>query len=85
MIRSRQITDLDSRDDDDERDFRIGASILRALGFSAARLMTNNPAKVARLQSCGIDVVERVPLAVGRTSDNTDYLDVKAQKSGHLL
>ena len=71
--------------EDDERDFRIGASILRALGFSAARLMTNNPAKVARLQSCGIDVVERVPLAVGRTSDNTDYLDVKAQKSGHLL
>jgi len=71
--------------EDDERDFRIGASLLRALGFSSARLMTNNPAKVERLHSCGINVVERVPLAVGRTSDNTDYLDVKAKKSGHIL
>ncbi len=71
--------------EDDERDFRIGASLLRALGFSSARLMTNNPAKVERLRSCGINVVERVPLAVGRTSDNTDYLDVKAKKSGHIL
>lgn len=70
---------------DDERDFTIGAEILRAMGFSAVRLMTNNPAKVNRLQACGVNVVERVPLAVGRTAENTSYLDTKAAKSGHLF
>jgi len=70
---------------DDERDFTIGAQILRAMGFGAVRLMTNNPAKVARMQACGLDVVERVPLAVGRTAENSNYLDTKAKKSGHLL
>ena len=43
----------------DERDFRICASILRKLGMSSVRLMTNNPAKVDRLIGCGIDVVMR--------------------------
>jgi len=70
---------------DDERDFTIGAQILQAMGFSKVRLMTNNPAKVARMQSCGLQVVERVPLQVGRTEDNSAYLDTKATKSGHLL
>lgn len=71
--------------EDDERDFRMGAAILRNLGFASARLMTNNPAKVDKLIACGIDVVERVPVAVGRTAENSDYLDVKARKSGHIL
>ena len=71
--------------DDDERDFRIGAGILRKMGFGAVRLMTNNPAKVAMLQRCGIEVVERVPLKVGRGAHNAAYLDTKAAKSGHLL
>jgi GTP cyclohydrolase II len=71
--------------EDDERDFRLGAEMLRGLGFSQVRLMTNNPAKVRRLESCGIAVAERVPLAVGRNPTNAGYLDVKAKKSGHML
>ncbi len=71
--------------EDDERDFRIGANILKALGFSRVRLMTNNPRKVAMMEGCGLEVVERVPLKVGRTHFNSGYLDTKAAKSGHLL
>lgn len=71
--------------EDDERDFRIGANMLREMGFSRVRLMTNNPAKVAMMQVCGLEVVERVPVSVGRGSHNARYLDTKARKSGHLL
>ncbi len=71
--------------EDDERDFRIGAEILKRMGFSAVRLLTNNPAKVARMESCGIDVTERVPLKVGENRHNAAYLATKAAKSGHLL
>ena len=71
--------------EDDERDFRIGAALLRKLGFGAARLMTNNPRKVQMLTRQGIDVVERVPLITARNRFNTDYLDTKGSKSGHLL
>ncbi len=71
--------------EDDERDFRIGAALLKQLGFAAARLMTNNPRKVAMLESHGIRVTERVPLITPRNRFNTDYLDTKAEKSGHLL
>ncbi len=71
--------------EDDERDFRIGAQMLRAVGVSAVRLMTNNPSKVDKMAANGVAVAERVPLQVGRTAENTDYLDVKAAKSGHIL
>lgn len=71
--------------EDDERDFRIGSEILRGLGFSATRLMTNNPAKVARMEETGIMVAERVPLRVGETPENLGYLQTKARKSGHIL
>ena len=71
--------------EDDERDFRIGADLLKKMGFSAVRLMTNNPAKVAMLQAQEIIVDRREPLRVGRGPENTKYLDVKAKKSGHLL
>ncbi|MFH5775328.1 GTP cyclohydrolase II [Paracoccus sp. NGMCC 1.201697] len=71
--------------EDDERDFRIGAGILREMGFHSVRLMTNNPRKVAMLQGHGITVAERVPLITPRNRHNTGYLDVKAEKSGHLL
>jgi GTP cyclohydrolase II len=71
--------------EDDERDFRLGARMLQAMGFAAVRLMTNNPAKVAMMRTCGLDVTERVPLRVGRTRFNAGYLDTKAAKSGHLL
>ncbi|WP_368185981.1 GTP cyclohydrolase II [Aestuariibius sp. HNIBRBA575] len=71
--------------EDDERDFRIGAHILRKLGFSSVRLLTNNPNKVARMQENGIDVAERVALKVGKNPFNQNYLATKAAKSGHLL
>ncbi len=71
--------------EDDERDFRIGAAILRRMGVSSIRLLTNNPAKIAMMRAQGIDVAERVPLKVGRTEENAAYLATKARKSGHLL
>ncbi|MFA8440229.1 GTP cyclohydrolase II [Yoonia sp.] len=71
--------------EDDERDFRIGAEILKRMGFSAVRLLTNNPAKVAKMEHCGITVTERVPLKVGHNPHNHAYLATKAAKSGHLL
>ena len=71
--------------EDDERDFRIGAAILRELGFSSTRLMTNNPRKVEMMRAHGIEVTERVPLKVGETPQNAAYLATKATKSGHLL
>jgi GTP cyclohydrolase II len=71
--------------EDDERDFRLGADILRKMGFHAVRLMTNNPAKIAMMETCGLGVTERVPLHVGKTPQNAAYLATKARKSGHLL
>ena len=71
--------------EDDERDFRIGAEILRKLGFSSVRLLTNNPKKLAMMQGCGLMVTERVPLHVGETAENRAYLATKAAKSGHLM
>jgi GTP cyclohydrolase II len=71
--------------EDDERDFRLGADMLRSLGFSSVRLLTNNPAKIAMMQTMGITVAERVPLHVGKTDQNAAYLATKASKSGHML
>jgi GTP cyclohydrolase II len=71
--------------EDDERDFRIGGAILAEMGITKVRLMTNNPAKVNTLDSFGIEVVERVPIKVGQTSQNANYLATKARRSGHLL
>ncbi|WP_372603063.1 GTP cyclohydrolase II [Actibacterium sp.] len=71
--------------EDDERDFKIGAAILRQMGFSAVRLLTNNPAKVAMMQANGITVTDRVSLRVGKGKHNEAYLATKAAKSGHLL
>jgi GTP cyclohydrolase II len=70
--------------EDDERDFRIGAALLRQMGFSAVRLLTNNPRKIAMMERCGISVTERVALHVGETPQNRAYLATKAAKSGHL-
>lgn len=71
--------------EDDERDFRLGAAMLRELGIARVRLMTNNPKKVEMLARHGIEVVERVPLITRRNPHNEGYLDTKAAKSGHLL
>ncbi|MEX3017082.1 GTP cyclohydrolase II [Gymnodinialimonas hymeniacidonis] len=71
--------------EDDERDFRLGAGLLKRMGFGAVRLMTNNPRKVEMMGSEGIEVVERVPLVTPTNRFNAHYLDVKREKSGHLL
>ena len=71
--------------EDDERDFRIGATILRRLGFSKVRLLTNNPRKVGMMGNSGVEVVERVALKVGENPLNAGYLRTKASRSGHLL
>lgn len=71
--------------EDDERDFRLGSDILKSMGFSSTRLLTNNPRKVQMMEASGIKVTERVPLRVGENRHNTAYLATKAAKSGHLL
>ncbi len=71
--------------EDDERDFRIGSEILRNMGFSSVRLLTNNPNKISRMEENGLKVTERVPLIVGENPHNTNYLATKAKKSGHFL
>jgi 3,4-dihydroxy 2-butanone 4-phosphate synthase/GTP cyclohydrolase II len=69
----------------DQRDYTLAAQMLRALGVSAVRLMTNNPAKIAGLERHGIRVAERIPLVVGETPHNRRYLDTKRAKLGHNL
>ena len=71
--------------EDDERDFRLGADILKSMGFSQVRLLTNNPRKVEMMEQSGVQVTERVPLIVGENHHNSAYLATKANKSGHLL
>ena len=71
--------------EDDERDFRLAATLLNELGIKQIRLLTNNPGKVQTLADSGIDVIARLPLAVGRNAQNLRYLNVKARKSGHIF
>ncbi len=67
------------------RDFRIAAHMLRLLGIGRVRLMTNNPEKVERLAATGIDVVERLPLALPANPFNERYLATKRDRTGHQL
>ena len=69
---------------DDERDYAHAAAMLRALGISEVRLLTNNPAKVAGLEAAGIGVTERVAHHMPTNPHNADYLSTKRRKSGHL-
>ncbi|WP_237219653.1 GTP cyclohydrolase II [Sphingomonas arenae] len=69
---------------DDTRDYGLAAAMLRALGFDRVRLLTNNPAKVAGLESEGVTVVERVAHHMPANPHNADYLATKRRKSGHL-
>lgn len=71
--------------EDDERDFNIGVNILKSLGFSKVKLLTNNPNKISIMEKNGIEVTERVPLVVGENAHNRAYLATKARKSGHLF
>jgi 3,4-dihydroxy 2-butanone 4-phosphate synthase/GTP cyclohydrolase II len=69
----------------DERDYGIGAQILFDLGVRRMRLLTNNPSKRIGLESYGLTIVERVPLAVPPKPENVRYLATKRDKLGHLL
>ncbi|MBW8745101.1 MAG: GTP cyclohydrolase II [Sphingomonas sp.] len=69
----------------DARDFGIAAAMLRLLNQDRIRLLTNNPAKVAGLEAAGITVVERVPHKLPPNPHNAHYLEVKRDRTGHLL
>jgi 3,4-dihydroxy 2-butanone 4-phosphate synthase/GTP cyclohydrolase II len=69
----------------DLRNYGIGAQILRDLGLSSIRVMTNNPRKLVGLEGYGLQIVERVPLLADPNRENRGYLQVKRDKLGHLL
>lgn len=69
----------------DERDYGVGAQILRGLGVSKIKLMTNNPKKRAGLIGYGLEIVENVPLEIKGNSHNSSYLRTKKEKLGHDL
>jgi 3,4-dihydroxy 2-butanone 4-phosphate synthase/GTP cyclohydrolase II len=69
----------------DLRNYGIGAQILRDLGLSSIRIMTNNPRKLVGIDGYGLEITERVPLVSMPHRENRDYLAVKRDKLGHLL
>jgi 3,4-dihydroxy 2-butanone 4-phosphate synthase/GTP cyclohydrolase II len=70
---------------EDERDYGVGASIMRELGLGKVRLISNNPVKRAGLEGYGIRIVETVPLEIPSNPYNEFYLKTKADKMGHNL
>ena len=71
--------------DADERDYGVGASILRELGVSKMRLMTNNPVKRIGLEAYGLEVVENVPIEIEPNKYNEFYMRTKKERMGHTL
>ncbi len=69
----------------DERDYGVGAQILRSLGVKNMRLMSNNPKKRIGLESYGLEVVENVPLEITPNKYNHFYMETKKKKMGHVL
>lgn len=69
----------------ENREYGAAVSILRDLGVSSVRLMTNNPAKSEFLTSAGIAVTEFVPVIVGQSAENAGYLATKVSKMGHRI
>jgi len=70
---------------DDARDYRLAVELLKRVGLTHIRLMSNNPRKVDALNRDGIEVVERVPTQFGLNPHNEAYLRTKASKLGHWL
>jgi 3,4-dihydroxy 2-butanone 4-phosphate synthase/GTP cyclohydrolase II len=70
---------------EDERDYGVGASIMRELGLGKVRLISNNPVKRAGLEGYGIKIVETIPLVIESNPHNKFYLETKANKMGHDL
>ena len=69
----------------DHRDFTLPAEILKALGVTRVRLLSNNPDKVEALEHAGVQVVERVPCEVTPSPHAEEYLKTKKEKLGHLF
>jgi 3,4-dihydroxy 2-butanone 4-phosphate synthase/GTP cyclohydrolase II len=69
----------------DQRDYGIGAQILRHLGLKKLRLITNNPSKYIALAGYGLEIVERIPLEIAPGKENLGYMKTKKEKMGHLL
>lgn len=69
----------------DQRNYRLCQPMLKRLGVTAVRLMTNNPRKIDAIKLMGVQVVERIPLVVKRNPYNERYLTTKADKLGHLM
>ena len=67
----------------DERDYGVGAQILRSLGVSKIRLMTNNPVKRIGLEAYNLTIVENVPLVIAPNQHNQFYMETKKQRMGH--
>ncbi len=71
--------------DMDERDYGVGAQIIRDLGVERIRLMSNNPKKRTGLMGYGLEIVENIPLLVTSNPHNSKYLNTKKMKMGHSL
>lgn len=70
---------------EDERDYGIGANIMRGIGLGKVRLISNNPVKRAGLEGYGISIVETIPLIIPSNPYNSFYLETKATKMGHSM
>lgn len=69
----------------DEREYYIGAEILKDLGVKSLRLLTNNPDKVYQLSEFGMEITDRVPIQMDATSHDLFYLKTKQERMGHIL
>jgi 3,4-dihydroxy 2-butanone 4-phosphate synthase/GTP cyclohydrolase II len=69
----------------DLRDYGMGAQILRDLGLSKIRILTNNPKKIVGLEGYGLKVIDRIPIEIKPNDLNLKYLITKKEKMGHML
>jgi len=71
--------------DSDEREYGVGAQILRVLDISKIKLITNNPIKRAALEGYGLEIVENIPIEINPNPFNEFYLKTKKERMGHVL
>jgi 3,4-dihydroxy 2-butanone 4-phosphate synthase/GTP cyclohydrolase II len=69
----------------DERDYGVGAQILRDLGIRKINLISNNPIKRAGLMGYGLEIVDTIPIEITPNPHNKRYLETKRDKMGHTI